>query len=139
MRSFLEFLSESSAIHSSAPGNIKLSEPGTVSKINMDLHRLSSIEYETPYMALERVRKVLANYSLSIPGVSDLALEGGEDYYPLTQFGEVSGISDLADKVEVEPYHFLYFGWILSEITGYYEIHTEVLNEEQIEELNSEE
>lgn len=139
MKSFLEFLGESTAIHTSAPGGIKLSEAGTIARINADLHRLSSIEYDTPYVALERVRKVLANFSLSIPGASHLPLEGGEDYFPLTQFGEVSGISDLADKVESDPYHFLYFGWILSEITGCYEIHTEVLTEEQIEELNSEE
>lgn len=139
MRSFLEFLSEATAIYTPAPGGIKLSESGTIAKINADLHRLSSIEYDTPYVALERVRKVLANFSLSIPGVSSLHPEGDEDYFPLTQFGEVSGISDLGDKVESDPYHFLYFGWIPSEITGCYEIHAEVLTEEQIEELNSEE
>jgi hypothetical protein len=140
MKSFLEFLSEdiNLAIHHSAPGGLKLSEPNTLSKINTDLHRLSSFEYETPYIPLERVRKVLANFGLAIPGVSDLSLDGGEDYFPLTQYGEVSGVSDMADPIEKEPYHYLYFGWMLSDTTGGYEIHTEIITEDELEELNLE-
>lgn len=78
--------------HGHAPtvdhGKIDVSSPEVRSRINAALSAsLCAHNCVTPYVALEKMRKVLVNWSIFIPGVTFLEGNEGSHIFEVHQFG----------------------------------------------------
>jgi len=62
--------------------------------INALLNGVTSTKFVTPYNALERVRKVLANYHIFMPNYTFMEGDQGVAVFPIDQFGFKSGMTD---------------------------------------------
>jgi hypothetical protein len=73
-------------------GPIDLNNPESIGQINSDLSSVSADPFLTPYMGLEKVKQILARYSLHMAGVQR-TLDGdvGNATFELLQFGGVMG------------------------------------------------
>lgn len=77
LRSFKSFLNEDYQA-SVASGTVDINDQATVTNINSMLLGALKQEFITPYIAIERVRKVLANFAIHLEGTTDMFDEEGK-------------------------------------------------------------
>lgn len=105
--------------------------------INILLAGVTNCSTVTPYIALERVRKVLAQFHIFLPKVSFLEGDHGVETFPIHQFGEMMGMrndGEVVTKIE-NPYH-LFFEYQMSD-RGMFDVFCEIVNDDELEELLS--
>lgn len=98
----------------------------------------------TPYVGLERARKVLTPYGIMIQAVAWLNGEDGEQIFPIHQWGGLYGTkgitgtstSDAIDtNLTVNPELSVYFSWSYSTEKNAYDIYCAVVNQEDLNDL----
>ena len=121
-------------------GSVDLNSDKTVLEINTLMAQSTEQAFITPHIALEKVRKVLANFGVHIPGRKFLEGETGDFTVELFQFGGAIGkTADGSDLDGTENLgHFLYFEWQLNE-NGYFDVFAEVVTSDELEDLLSDE
>jgi hypothetical protein len=88
MKSFKQFLNEETMPYaSSARGVIDIENSSTRDGLNSQLAGVTAGKFVTPYIALERVSKALANFHIFIPRHSFLEGDSGMFVWPINQFG----------------------------------------------------
>lgn len=117
-----------------AAGKIDLKNGDVLDGMNGALAEVTFEPTLTPYIAWEKVIKVLATYHVFMPKTF---LEGshGNHVAPVFQFGEKMGMTDDGVvKTHTDTDLFLYFEWLENE-EGQFEIFAEVVNEEELAEI----
>ena len=89
----------------------------------------------TPYIALEKIRKVLANFHIFLPKTTFLEGDRGVEVFQIKQFGEVMGMRDNGEVVtKMDDPYSLYFEYKMND-RGLFEIFCEIVNQEELDEL----
>ena len=120
MKSIRDFLREGpTAIHHSTPEPLLIQDPDLIEKINEDLELLTVEFHPNPHAGIEVVRKYLAKYFITFPGVAELKDED-EEVFPVDQYGQ-------------ETEYYIYVGWMTSGLG--YEMMARICTEEEIQNL----
>lgn len=101
MKTFKAYVSEDidpSILAKSAEVDIR--NPDVLENVNVLLDGVSVESFPTPYIGLERVRKVLAYFKIFIPGGQFLSGASGHEIIPIEQFGFKTGKTDQGTWVE---------------------------------------
>jgi hypothetical protein len=103
--------------------------------INNQLAQATSCGAVTPYIVLQKVRKILAQFHISLPPIIFLEGEHGVETVEIRQFGDIMGMNNAGEVVTKAeyPYH-LYFEYQMNSY-GMYDVFCEIVNEEDLEEL----
>ena len=89
----------------------------------------------TPYIALEKIRKVLANFHIFLPKTTFLEGDRGVEVFQIKQFGEVMGMRDNGEVVtKIDDPYSLYFEYKMND-RGLFEIFCEIVNQEELDEI----
>lgn len=116
-------------------GDISVDKNPVRENINNLLTTALSCSFVTPYVGLEKVSKVLANFHMHLPKAPYLEGNHGVQVFDLNQFGEMMGMKNdgtVVTKVET-PYH-VYFEYQMND-KGRYDIFCEVVDDEELDEL----
>jgi hypothetical protein len=98
----------------------------------------------SPEQGIQKIRKVLHRYAMDMPALYDADPMGDEVVFELNQFGDIYGVDREGiirtgqNMTHVEPEAYLYFIYYLDD-NGRYEFHAEMMNEEGLEEILSDE
>lgn len=88
MKSFKQFLNEETMPYATnARGVIDIENSSVRDGLNSQLAGVTATKFVTPYIALERITKTLANYHIFIPRHSFLEGDSGMFTWPVNQFG----------------------------------------------------
>ena len=116
-------------------GSIDIKDEAVLDSINRGLAAATAGCVITPYIALEKVRKVLAYYKIFIPQTNFLEGDEGQEVFAVSQFGLKYGMTndgEIKDK-KSDDLH-VYFEWSMNDL-GLFDIYCEVVNNEELEEL----
>ena len=88
MKSFKQFLNEETMPYAgTAKGIVDIENSSVRDGLNSQLAGVTTGKFVTPYIALERVSKALANFHIFIPRHSFLEGDSGMFVWPINQFG----------------------------------------------------
>jgi hypothetical protein len=96
----------------------------------------------SPEQGIQKIRKVLHRYAMDMPALYDADPMGDEMVFELNQFGAVHGVQQNGtivtgqNVVNTNPDAYLYFIYYLED-NGRYEFHAEMVAEEGLEEIIS--
>ena len=122
-----------------------LKDPRVIDNINNHLEVKLADSMITPYVGLERARKVLHPYGIVIPAVAWLNSDDGDQVFAVYQWGGVYGTKGVASKatdtidtdLTVNPGLSVYFSWSYNDQANAYDIWCAVVNSDELEELDS--
>lgn len=116
-------------------GSIDINDEAVVDAINRNISAVTSSATVTPYIALEKIRKVLAYYKIFIPHTVFLEGDEGNEVFEISQFGEKSGVTNDGEfKTKNDDGLYLYFEWMTND-DGIIDTFSEIVDEEDLEEL----
>jgi hypothetical protein len=103
--------------------------------INTFLNGVLGKCFITPYIALERVRKVLANFHIFLPRTTFLEGDRGVEVFDIKQFGEAMGMRNDGTVVTKmsDPYS-LYFEYKMNG-KGMFDVFAEIVTKDELDEL----
>jgi hypothetical protein len=129
---FREFFMQEEVTLPIAHGTIDITDQATALNINTLLARALDQEFLTPYIALEKVRQVLARFAVHLEGTTKL-FDGddGSFTFAVMQFGE---IADVNGGVNVDKVRFIYFTWELNE-EGTFDVFASLVTTDELNEL----
>ena len=105
--------------------------------INTLLHGITAQCFLTPYIALERVAKVLANFHVHVPNMKFLEGTEGVEVFAIKQFGNKVGMRNDGEVVtKTDSPYSVYFEYRMNE-KGLFDVFCEVVNSEELEDLIS--
>lgn len=136
MKKFKDFINEETMPFAQTDkGFVGVDSEAVRDNINSLLNGVTTSGFITPYIALEKIRKVLANFHIFLPKVVFNDGDSGIHTFEISQFGEKIGMTDDGKVVtkENDPYH-LYFEWQMND-DGMFDVFSEVVDEEELEEL----
>jgi hypothetical protein len=116
-------------------------------KVLMDINQRLIVElndlFLSPEQGIQKIRKVLHRFGLDMPALYDADSMGDEIVIGIKQFGQPHGVTttgEMASSSEVADENsdaYLYFIYYLDD-NGRYDFHAEIMDEEGLEELLSE-
>lgn len=120
-----------------------LKDPRVIDDINNHLAVSLFDSLITPYVALERARKVLAPYGIVIQAIAWLNGDDGEKVFPIYQWGGLYGskghaasATDVVDtNLKVNPEISVYLSWSYVTDKNSYDIYCAVVNPEELKDL----
>lgn len=116
-------------------GSIDINDEAVVDAINRNISAITSNAIVTPYVALEKIRKVLAYYKIFIPQTVFLEGDEGNEVFEISQFGEKFGVTDTGEfKSKNDDNLYLYFEWMTND-DGMIDVFAEIVDDEDLEEL----
>ncbi len=126
-------------------GRSDLSDPRAIDNINNSLDRALDTYYLTPYIALERIRKVLAPFGIVVPAVVFMNSNGGSKVFAINQWGGIYGTtgksSDPYDPVDTNlqenPNFSLYYTWAYDRTRKVYNVYARIVDSEKLSDLMS--
>lgn len=90
-------------------GSIDLEKPAVRGQINATLAAVTSRPVVTPYVALHKIMKALAYFSIILPKKMYMQGDKGIEVYELKQFGHRMGMTDQGEFVhEVPATHYMF-------------------------------
>jgi len=98
----------------------------------------------SPQQGIQKIRKVLHRFAMDMPALYDVDPMGDEMVFELNQFGAAQGIdtqgivATSGNVVNRNPDAYLYFIYYLDD-SGRYEFHAEMVDEEGLEDILSDE
>lgn len=104
--------------------------------VNMLLNAVTAQAYITPYIALQRIAKVLANYHIAIPQYTFMEGDHGVAAFNADQFGIRFGMDNQGNVVKKDSDYYVYFEYQMND-EGMFEVFCEVVDDEELEELVS--
>jgi hypothetical protein len=120
-----------------------LSNPKVLDDINNHLEVGLFDPLITPYVALERARKVLTPYGIVIQAVAWLNGDDGEQTFPIYQWGGLFGTkgvgtnaTDTIDtNLKVNSELSVYFSWSFNDEKHGYDVYAAVVNQAELKDL----
>lgn len=102
-------------------GQVDITKSDVRSRVNSAISRSLAGTCITPYVGLERIRKALAYWHISIPGVTFLEGDSGSHTFEVSQFGNKIGWHEKSGEVVTndEVKFHLEFSWHLLDAGGY--------------------
>lgn len=118
-------------------GKIDINDSAVRDAINSMLDGITNHCFLTPYIALERVSKVLANFHIFLPKYTFMEGDSGLATFPVHQFGEKVGMMDDGRVVTKAASPFtLWFEYQMND-GGKYDIFCAIVDEDEMKELHS--
>jgi hypothetical protein len=103
--------------------------------INMILSKAVSVCSITPYIAFEKVSKVLAVFHIHLPKTTFLEGDHGFKTFTLSQFGTVMGMRNDGEVVtKIDSPYTLYFEWKQNE-KGMFDVFAEIVNDGELKDI----
>jgi hypothetical protein len=103
--------------------------------INMLLSKAVSVCSITPYIAFEKVSKVLAVFHIHLPKTTFLEGDHGFKTFTLSQFGTVMGMRNDGEIVtKTDSPYTLYFEWKQNE-KGMFDVFAEIVNDGELKDI----
>lgn len=100
MKSFREYMKEETMPYANVrSGEMDVENSAVRDQINQLLAGATSSKFITPYVALERVAKTLANFHIFIPNQHFLEGDSGTLMWPVSQYGNKIGMTDQGEFV----------------------------------------
>lgn len=116
-------------------GSIDINDEAVVDAINRNISAVTSSATVTPYIALEKIRKVLAYYKIFLPQTVFLEGDEGNEVFEISQFGEKFGVTNDGEfKTKNDDGLYLYFEWMTND-DGIIDTFSEIVDEDDLEEL----
>lgn len=116
-------------------GSIDINDMAVVDAINRNISAITSSSIVTPYIALEKIRKILAYYKIFLPQTAFLEGDEGNEVFEISQFGEKSGVTNTGEfKIKNDDGLYLYFEWLTTD-DGMIDVFAEIVDDEDLEEL----
>ena len=114
---------------------LSLGDDDAIGGLNALIARATKSSCTTPYVALERIQKILAQHFIFLPKHALNDGDQGNLIFHLDQFGSKLGQTDDGEiNLTPESGMYFYFEYSLNE-NGYYEVFSEIVNEEDLEEI----
>lgn len=116
-------------------GSIDINDDAVEDAINRYISAVTAKACVTPYIALEKIRKILAYYKIFIPQTVFLEGDEGNEVFEISQFGDKMGMTDDGEvKVKNDDGLYLYFEWMMNE-DGLFDVFSEIVDEDELDEL----
>lgn len=116
-------------------GKVDVHDHAVRNNINAFLNGEVGCNVVTPYVALNKVNKVLANFHIFLPKAPYMEDDQGVHVFRLHQFGKVAGMrNDGSVVTKVENPYSLYFEWKRNE-RGMFDIFAEIVTDEELKDL----
>lgn len=116
-------------------GSIDLSDSAVVDAANRYIANITSKACVTPYIALEKIRKILSYYKVFLPQTAFLEGDEGNEVFDVSQFGEKYGMTnDGVVKEKNDDGMYVYFEWMMND-EGLFEVFCEIVNAEELDEI----
>ncbi len=136
MKTFKKYINEDVNLSANVQsGKIDLDLSAVRDNINAYLNGVTSCTFVTPYIALERVSKVLANYHIFLPKYTFMEGDSGLAVFGISQFGGKMGMNDDGEVVTSDdsPFSF-YFEYNMND-RGTFDVFAEIVDEDELQEL----
>ena len=136
MKKFKEFVKEETMpFAQTEKGFIGVEDPAVRDNINSLIAGVTHSKFITPYIAFERVSKVLATFHIFPPRQNFLDYDHGVVAVEINQFGLKIGMTDTGEMVTntSSPY-YLYFEYEIAD-DGTFEVFSEVVTSDELDEL----
>ena len=136
MKSFKSFLKEETMPFANVrSGGMDIEDSAVRDNINSLLAGMTSGKFVTPYIALERVAKTLANFHIFLPAQTFLEGDSGTVIVPINQYGLKMGQNDNGEVVTVPSAKYtVFFEYRMSDC-GMFEVFCEVVDEDELDEI----
>jgi hypothetical protein len=116
-------------------GSIDIKDSAVEDAINRYISAVTAKSCVTPYIALEKVRKILAYYKIFLPQTVFLEGDEGHEVFEISQFGDKMGMTDDGVvKVKNDDGLYLYFEWMMNE-DGLFDVFSEIVDDDELDEL----
>lgn len=116
-------------------GKIDINDSAVRDTVNSMLDGITAHCFITPYIALERVSKVLANFHIFLPKYTFMEGDSGLATFPVNQFGEKMGMTNDGHVVTTPSSPFtLWFEYQLND-TGKYDVFCMIVNQDEFHDL----
>ena len=136
MKTFKNFINEETMpFAQTEKGVMDVRNPEVRDSINTLLDSATAMGFITPYTALEKVSKVLANFHILLPKYTFASGNDGMTIFEINQFGPKIGMNDSGEVVtkESSPY-YIYFEYATNE-SGMFEVFASVVDEEELSDI----
>lgn len=116
-------------------GKIDIEDSDVRDQVNGYLNGITAGSFVTPYIALERVTKVLANYHIYLPRYTFMSGDSGVAVFPVNQFGTRIGMTNDGQVVTKHPSSFhVYFEYQMND-DGKYDVFCEIVDDDDLSNL----
>ena len=114
-------------------GFVGVEDSATRDYLNALLSGVTAGKFLTPYIALERISKVLANYHIFPARTTFLEGDSGLAIWPVSQFGLKAGMNNDGEVVTAPTSDYsVYFEYQMND-SGSFDIFCEVVSQEDLE------
>lgn len=136
MKSFKSFLKEETMPFANVrSGGMDIEDSAVRDNINSLLAGMTNGKFVTPYIALERVAKTLANFHIFMPAQTFLEGDSGTAIVPINQYGLKMGMNNSGEVVNVPAASYtVFFEYRMSDC-GMFEVFCEVVDEDELDEI----
>lgn len=138
MKTFNQYVNEETMPFAQTDkGFVGVDDPAVRDNINNLLDGVTAKNFITPYIGLERISKVLANFHISVPKYTFAGGDEGVTAFEINQFGPKIGMTDdgQVKTNESSPY-YLYFEYRAAD-DGMFGVFASVVTEEELDDLMS--
>ena len=138
MKKFKEFVAEETMpFAQTEKGFIGVEDPAVRDNINSLIAGVTHCKFITPYIALERISKVLANFHIFPPKQNFMEYDHGVVAVEINQFGSTVGMTNAGEVVTdtASPY-YLYFEYEIND-DGTFEVFSEIVTSDELDEILS--
>lgn len=136
MKTFKKFIKEETMPYANVKsGVMDISDSAVRDQINQLLAGVTAMKFVTPYIALERVAKTLANFHIFLPSQGFLEGDSGAASWPIHQYGAKIGQTNDGEVVTTPAAQFSVFFEYRMADNGMYMIFCEVVDQEELEEI----
>lgn len=136
MKGFRDYLKEEvDATEYVERGSKDFNNDAVRDNVNMLLTKAVSVCSITPYIAFEKVSKILAVFHIHLPKTAFLEGDHGFKTFRLEQFGQVMGMRNDGEVVtKNESPYTLYFEWKQND-RGMFDVFAEIVNDDELKDL----
>lgn len=116
-------------------GVMDIADSAVRDQINQLLAGVTNMKFVTPYIALERVAKTLANFHIYLPSQGFLEGDSGAASWPIHQYGAKIGQTNDGEVVTTPSAQFsVFFEYRMSDC-GMFMVFCEVVDQDELEEI----
>lgn len=116
-------------------GSIDINSDSVRDSVNTMLAGVTAKAFLTPYIAFERVRKVLAYFHIYAPGTTFLTGDHGVKTFPANQFDNITGMDDKGQVVSKLDSPFSIFFEYARNDEGLFDVFCEIVDAEDLHQL----
>jgi hypothetical protein len=118
-------------------GVMDITDAAVRDQINQLLAGVTAMKFVTPYIALERVAKTLANFHIYLPNQGFLEGDSGAASWPIHQYGAKIGQNNDGEVVTTPAAQFsVFFEYRMSDC-GMYMVFCELVDQDELDEIMS--